>query len=55
MKFVPSKAEDDIWTRRKDTYYDYIARYVDDLAIASKHPEHIIDELVNNHKLKLKG
>ena len=55
MNFAPSKAEDDIWMRRKGTYYEYVARYVDDLAIASKHPENIIDELVKVHKLKLKG
>ena len=35
MGFVPSKAEDDIWMRDKKDHYEYIARYVDDLAICS--------------------
>ena len=36
-------------------HYEYIACYVDDLAIASKSPKAIADELMNTHQLKLKG
>ena len=35
-------------------YYEYIAWYVDDLAIVSKTPEAIIKVLQEKHKLKLK-
>ena len=49
MGFVPSKAEDDIWMRKKNDHYEYIARYVDDLAIVSKEPESIIKELEKVH------
>jgi hypothetical protein len=36
-------------------HYEYIAVYVDDLAIASKTPETIVQELEDKHSLKLKG
>ena len=55
MGFTPSKADEDIWMRRVDDHYEYIAVYVDDLAIASKNPQAIIDSLMNDHKFKLKG
>ena len=45
MDFVPSRTEDDIWMRDKGEHYEYIARYVDDLAIASKSLQDIVDEL----------
>ena len=55
MGFVPSRAENDIWMRRAGDVYEYIATYVDDLAICSKDPQAIIDELTKVHKYKLKG
>ena len=55
MGFFPSKADEDIWMRRVDDHYEYIAVYVDDLAIASKNPEGIIESLTVEHKFKLKG
>lgn len=55
MGFSPSKAEPDIWMRRADDLYEYIAVYVDDLLIASKDGDAIIDQLQNVHKFKLKG
>ena len=55
MGFTPSKSEEDIWMRPKGDHYEYIAVYVDDLMIASKEPEAIIEALTGKHKLKLKG
>ena len=55
MGFWPSKAEDDTWMRDMGNHYKYLTRYVDDLAIVSKHPERIITILEKDHKLKLKG
>ena len=55
MKFVPSHAEPDIWMRDMGDHYEYIAMYVDDLTIASRNPQAIIDVLEgkpNNFKLK---
>ena len=55
MKFFPCKMEPDIWMRDMDTYYEYIAVYVDDLLIVSKDPKLITDILVNKYNFKLKG
>ena len=58
MGFRPSKAEEDIWMRDMGDHYEYLACYVDDLAIASKNPQAIIDALEgapNNFKLKGTG
>jgi len=55
MGFFPSKAEDDIWMRLKGDHYEYVARYVDDLIIASKEPKAFMDALTGTYKFKLKG
>jgi len=55
MGFTPSKAESDIWMRAQGDHYEYIAVYVDDLAIASKDPGKIIDFLTKVKAFKLKG
>ena len=55
MGFFPCKAEPDIWMRRKDDLYEYIAVYVDDLAIAAKDPEQITNTLTKEYGFKLKG
>ena len=41
--------------REKNSVYEYIAVYVDDLLIAAKDPAKITKELVEVHKFKLKG
>jgi Reverse transcriptase (RNA-dependent DNA polymerase) len=55
LGFFPRKAEPDIWMRKKNNQYEYIAIYVDDLAIALKNPKEFTDVLENKHKFKLKG
>ena len=57
MGFKPSKADPDIWMRSsKDaSHYEYIAVYVDDLAIYMKDPKSFCDTLKEKYKLKLKG
>ena len=55
MGFFPCKAEPDIWMREKTDHWEYIGTYVDDLAIASKDPQAIVDKLVKEYKFKLKG
>ena len=55
MGFTPSKAEADIWMRQNGDVYEYIASYVDDLAIASKDPETITKTLKDAYNFKLKG
>ena len=57
MKFKPSKDHPDVWMRPEPggTCYEYIAVYVDDLAIAAKDPQAFCHELKKKNNLKLKG
>jgi hypothetical protein len=41
--------------RKNGNVYEYIAVYVDGLAIAAKDPKSITDILMDMHKFKLKG
>ena len=54
--FVPSKADTDIWMRgRNGNIWEYIATYVDNLAIIMKDPKLFTDLLIDKYKYKLKG
>ena len=57
LKFKPSKADPDVWMRPEPggTCYEYIAVYVDDLAIAAKDPQTFCNKLKKRYNLKLKG
>jgi hypothetical protein len=55
MGFLPCKAEPDIWMRRNGDTYEYIAVYVDDLALALVDPQEFINTLQDKYKFKLKG
>ena len=55
MGFQVSRADNDVWMREKDGLYEYIAVYVDDLAIASKDAQAILNDLTEKYKYKLKG
>ena len=57
LKFKPSKADPDVWMRPEPggTCYEYIAVYVDDLAIVAKDPQAFCNELKERYNLKLKG
>ena len=57
LMFKPSKADPDVWMRPEPggTCYEYIAVYVDDLAIAAKDPEAFCNELKKKYNLNLKG
>ena len=57
LNFKPSKADPDVWMRPEPggTCYEYIAVYVDDLAIAAKDPQVFCNELKKKYNLKLKG
>ena len=52
LGFKPSKADPDLWFKDVGTHYEYIGTYVDDLLIASKDPQKIIDELKKIYTLK---
>lgn len=55
LGFKPCRAEPDIWLRENDGVYEYIAVYVDDLALAMRNPEEFIRLLTDDYKFKLKG
>ena len=57
MGFKPSKADPDIWMKssKDGSHYEYVAVYVDDLAISMKDPKSFCDTLKEKYKLKLKG
>ena len=55
MGFEMSKADPDVWMRQNEDVWEYIAVYVDDLAIAAKDPKSICDRLTDHYKFKLKG
>jgi len=55
MGFQLCKAEPNIWMRcNEDNIYEYIAVYVDDIAIAAKDPKGITDTVQDRHPLQAK-
>ena len=57
MGFKPSRADPDIWMKSSNvtSHYEYIAVYVDDLAICMKDPKTFCDTLKEKYKLKMEG
>ena len=57
MGFKPSRADPDIWMKssKDGSHYEYIAVYVDGLAICMKDQKSFCDTLKERYKLKLKG
>jgi hypothetical protein len=55
LGFTASKADSDVWMREKSNVYEYIAVYVDDIAVAAHDPGAIIHLLKEKYKYKLKG
>ena len=57
MGFKPSRGDPDIWMKssKDGSHYEYIAVYVDDLAICMNDPKSFCDTLKEKYKLKLKG
>ena len=55
--FQACRAEPDIWMRRPPhgKYYEYVACYVDDLAMALDDPETFVENLKSKHNFKFKG
>ena len=55
MGYTPSKAYPDLWMKKVDDHYEYIARYVDDVISFSKNPISIMDELRKTYVMKAVG
>jgi hypothetical protein len=52
MGFKPSKADSDLWSKKKDGRYKYIATYVDDILAFSKDQMKLIQEVKKDYVLK---
>ena len=52
LGFRPSKADADLWIKKVDNHYEYIARYVDDVIVFSKQPMDVIIELKKTYTMK---
>jgi hypothetical protein len=55
LGFFPCKADSDVWMRPNGEEYEYVAVYVDDLAIAMKDPQAFVNALTKRYNFKLKG
>ena len=55
LGFKPCKAETCIWLRRVEDKYEYVAVYVDDLALALDDPQAVVDLLHKKYGFKFKG
>ncbi|GAX27530.1 hypothetical protein FisN_UnNu102, partial [Fistulifera solaris] len=55
LGFQSCKAEPDIWLRPSGDVYEYVAVYVDDLALAMKDPDAFVKILTDKYNFKLKG
>ena len=56
LGFSPCKAEPDIWMKRNGDHWEYVAVYVDDMAIAMKDPDSLTQALSSSpYNFKLKG
>ena len=52
MDFVPCRADFDLWMRKKDDHYEYVATYVDDVLAFSRDPAQIIAKIKQDYELK---
>ncbi len=55
MGFFPCLADNDVWMRDAGDHCEYIAVYVDDLLVASRNPQAILDTFMETYKFLLKG
>jgi hypothetical protein len=55
LKFFPCKSEPDVWMRESNGIYEYVAVYVDDLALVLREPQKFIDIMVKKFNFKFKG
>jgi hypothetical protein len=55
LGFKPSRADPDLWMRKMDNHYEYIATFVDDITIFSKDPHKILNTLKKMYDFKNVG
>ena len=54
MGFRPSKADTDLWIKKKDDHYEFIGVFVDDITVFSKNPQEIFNTLNTKYKYEFK-
>ena len=52
MGFTPSKADFDLWMRKKDDHYECVTTHVDDVLAFSRDPMSVIKEIQDTGELK---
>lgn len=52
LGFNPSRADPDLWIKKTDYGYDYIATHVDDIIVASRNPEEYISLIEQEFSLR---
>jgi hypothetical protein len=52
MRFRPTLTDQNLWIRKRNRRYDYLASYVDDVIIISQDPMNIIEDLKRTYVLK---
>ena len=52
MGWKESKAENDVWMKDMNTHYEYLAVYSDDIIVASKNPQEVMDEIRKTYIMK---
>ena len=54
MGFFPCRANPDVWLRKMIDHYEYVGTYADNLQVASKQPQLLIDILRKKYKFTIK-
>jgi hypothetical protein len=52
MGYKPSKADPDLWCKKVDNHYEYVARFVDDVISFSKDPRAMMRALEEHCVMK---
>jgi hypothetical protein len=52
MGYLPSKADPDLWYKKVEDHYEYVARFVDDVISFSKNPMAIMKDLEKHYIMK---
>ena len=52
LGFTPSRMDHDLWMRKRDGQYEYLASYVDDIIVVSHDPPTVMEQIKDTYILK---